>query len=101
MDNLQIRSMVRHISTSCRLRVRLHPTGESPVMPIARFRYVAISQFMWVTAYPLRDVNDPAPEWRVAAVKLKIWKPKSVLEIYCYLNMGKPEDLIQSILIII
>jgi hypothetical protein len=32
----------------------------SPAMPIARFRHVAIPQFMWVTTFPLRGVNGPA-----------------------------------------
>ena len=34
--------------------------GESPAMPIARFRHVAIPQSMWVTTCPLRGVNGPA-----------------------------------------
>ncbi|MFC1816673.1 hypothetical protein ACFL0M_12235 [Thermodesulfobacteriota bacterium] len=37
-----------------------NPAGESPAMPIARFRHVAIPQFMWVTTCPLRGVNGPA-----------------------------------------
>jgi hypothetical protein len=37
-----------------------NPAGESPAMPIARFRHVAIPQFMWATAYSMRGVNGPA-----------------------------------------
>jgi hypothetical protein len=37
-----------------------NPAGESPAMPIARFRHAAIPQFMWVTTCPLRGVNGPA-----------------------------------------
>ena len=33
------------------------PTGESPVMSFARFRHVAMPQFIWVTTCPMRGVN--------------------------------------------
>jgi len=36
------------------------PVGESPTVPVARFRYVAIPQFLGVTPGPLRGVNGPA-----------------------------------------
>ncbi|MCD6196950.1 MAG: hypothetical protein J7K15_00055, partial [Deltaproteobacteria bacterium] len=34
--------------------------GESPAISIARFGYVAIPQFLWVTTSPLRGVNGLA-----------------------------------------
>ena len=39
------------------------PAGGSPVVPIARFRHVAIPQFLRVTLGPLRGVNGPAALW--------------------------------------
>ena len=37
-----------------------NPAGVSPAVSIARFRHVAIPQFMWVTTCPLRGVNGLA-----------------------------------------
>ncbi len=36
------------------------PVGESPTVPVARIRHVAIPQFLGVTPGPLRGVNGPA-----------------------------------------
>ena len=36
------------------------PVGESPTVSVARFRHVAIPQFLGVTQGPLRGVNGPA-----------------------------------------
>ena len=44
----------------CSGRQGRNPAGESPAVPIARFRHVAIPQFLRVTSGPLRGVNGPA-----------------------------------------
>jgi hypothetical protein len=36
------------------------PVGESPTVPVARLRHVAIPQFLGVTPGSLRGVNGPA-----------------------------------------
>ena len=36
--------------------------GESPAVPIARFRHVVMPQFLAVTPSPLRGVNGPAAQ---------------------------------------